>query len=71
MKKLATIIASVLAVSMLSNAVVNAHPVSSSHPVLLADSEGHGGGKGGRKDSEGHGGGKGSRQVVAARSELA
>lgn len=67
MKKLATILATVLAVSMLSNAALNSVHIAHAPTAIVADSEGHGGGKGSR-DSEGHGGGKGGhRFVVEAR----
>ena len=50
-----------LAISWSSHPSANASSLGST--VILADSEGHGGGKGHRIDSEGHGGGKGPHKT--------
>ena len=50
---------------MLANSPANKPSISGVEThglVIVADSEGHGGGKGHRGDSEGHGGGKGTHK---------
>ena len=60
MKKIATILTLALGLSMVANVSAQISNSKPNTPVMVADSEGHGGGKGSR-DSEGHGGGKGPR----------
>jgi len=63
MKKLTNTLILTLALSMFAVAFGNsANQTSATEPtVLVADSEGHGGGK--KLDSEGHGGGKGPHKL--------
>lgn len=65
MKKIASILTLLIAVAALANSSAGKPTigVSSLGSTVVADSEGHGGGKGHRADSEGHGGGKGPHKM--------
>lgn len=66
MKKLANTLILTIALSTIvaafSNGANSLKPTRTN--VIVADSEGHGGGKGSRCDSEGHGGGKGPHKLT-------